>query len=140
MLSNELAAELGRLGTEEDMLYHVDVGLPARFQPPKGEFRLRYTHYARRAALEDRYGDLSDLLPAYLNASLAELVETEKDDRGRPTKLVYRVRGTDFLDLVLVVGTAAEPWTVKTLWGNLREDARRTLDRRRYRAPAVGCV
>jgi hypothetical protein len=120
------------LGTEDDMLYHTEIGFPPAFQAPQGEFRLKYTHHARRAALEDRYGDLSDLLPPYLCTHRATLVEVEKDEFGRSVKSVYRIQATDFLDLVLVVDTTSSPWCVVTCWGNLRTDTHKSLNRSRY--------
>jgi hypothetical protein len=117
-------------------LYHREKGFPPHFQPPLGTFRLRYGGHALRAAREDRYGDLSNLLPQALDVSKARLIEVETGPRGTAEKLVYRLPATKLVDLVLVVNVDKSPWGVRTVWGNRRDDTHRTLDLSRYCTPS----
>lgn len=117
--------------------YHRDVGFPPHFLPPLGTFRLKYRGHAIKAAREDRYGDLSGLLPQTLDVAKAKLIEVETGPDGRAEKLVYRTPATKLHDLVLVVLVDKSPWEVKTVWANRRDDTHRTLDRTKYATPNV---
>lgn len=117
-------------------LYHCQLGFPARFQAPVGDFRLKYSWHARRAARNDRYGNLTRLLPATLNTEEATLIEVEQDEQGRTVKLLYRVRTRTHLDIVLAISPGKSPWSVKTCWANEREDDHKTLNHSRY---ALAC-
>ena len=117
-------------------LYHHSIGFPANFQAPKGSFKLRYGPHAMRAAGNDRYGDLTNLLPGELDTTKAKLVEVEMDE-GRTVKLVYRVKANRDLDLVIAVCPGEPSWFVRTTWGNRRDDRHWTLQRDRYEKVAA---
>jgi hypothetical protein len=98
-------------------LYHHLLGFPPYFQSPLGNFNLFYGPHAREAARRDRYGDLTRLLPSSLDTDAATLIEVEQDERGRTVKLLYRVRTTTHIDLVIAVSPDGCRWFVRTLWG-----------------------
>lgn len=112
-------------------LFHRALGFPAGFRAPKGLRALEYTGHARRAARDDRYGDLTEHLPAHLDADAAQLVEAQTDEQGRRTSFLYRLPATEELDLVMAVAPG-ETWVVKTVWANRKDDQHRTLHADRY--------
>jgi hypothetical protein len=115
------------------MLYHKDVGFPADTLWPKGRYNLLFTRHAMEQAENDRYGDVSYMLPYELNTATMTIVEAEIINR-KPVKLVVRVHLDCYCDLVLVlaVSTNNHPWFVKTVWTNKRTDTHRTLKHERY--------
>lgn len=113
------------------MLYHKDLGFPKNVSLPQGTFGLTYGHHARQAAASDRYGDVSQDLPATIDTTLATVVELEILD-GRIAKIVYRDHFNDELDLVFAI--IPGQWFVKTVWVNVKSDPHHTLDRGRYQA------
>jgi hypothetical protein len=114
------------------MLYHFECGFPKTFIAPLGQFRIRYSEHARRAAARDRYGDLSPLLPNFINTANANLIEIEQNERQQTIKLLYRVPATPQLDLCIAVACDSMPWRVKTCWANEHNDVHHTLQRGRY--------
>lgn len=96
---------------------------------------LRYVGHALDASRDDRYGNLSSLLPRVLDITspLLTFVEVEMNGAGAVEKVVVRIRtthvfGREHVDLVLVVLRGG---TVKTVWGNVASDTHRTLNRNR---------
>lgn len=114
------------------MLYHVKFGFPKKLRLPAARVILNYTNHARAAAVGDRYGNLTQLLPATLDPTTAQTVEVETEN-GVVVKVVYRIAtGTD-LDLVLAVGYAPGRINyVRTVWANLASDTHTTLNPTRY--------
>jgi len=113
------------------MLYHVEVGMPKTLALPHGTLSLAYSHHARTAAAFDRYGDVSEFLPATLDTREAQVIEVETDDMGHTVKVVYRLDYDDEVDMVLAVAVDGRAF-VKTMWLNLKNDSHCTLDRARY--------
>lgn len=109
-------------------LFHKDVFAPAVFFASPGVMRVRYSRHAVQAAADDRYGDLSNVLPAYVDIDECEIVEVEVAD-NEITKRVVRLPVDGELDLVLVI--SADGY-VRTVWGNTANDKHRTLDRSKY--------
>lgn len=109
-------------------LYHKDVYAPEVMFRSPGVLRTRYSRHAQQAAVDDRYGDLSRYLSAYLDFDYVEIVEVELTD-GEITKRVIRHQVTD--DLVLVMAVGADGF-VRTVWGNLVSDRHATLDRTKF--------
>lgn len=97
---------------------------------------MTYSRHARQAALEDRYGTIQDL-PGTLDLSKADPVEVSTEEGVRKvTKVVYRTRHSDTLDLVLVVVPERGGFFVKTVWLNETNDKHTSLRRERYAVPA----
>lgn len=137
----------------KDGLYHAAIG-----NIPWGLFGyfcdcdwgLEYGQHARRAALDDRYGQLTSV-PLHHKFTRAEVFEVEVE-QGRIVKFAARL-STGFsiecdsktvqswgnaFDLILVcVPSLREPGNlfVKTLWLNERADGHRTLDCSKYVRP-----
>lgn len=111
----------------DEVLYHVEIGLPASFVAPTGVIHPVYSRHAQRAASDDRYGNID--LPEMLPLHLGRVVEVGYIN-GRCSKILFRFRYDDSLDMcvVLIPGT----WFVKTVWFNERGDLHGTLDRTRY--------
>lgn len=118
------------------MLYHKDVGFPAGVSFPKGIYPVRYTNHAMQEARGDRYGDVSGLLPYYLDMGKAEVIEAEMSGR-LVVKLLVRVQLPGNLDACLALDINARVWAAKTVYVNERTDRHRTLNRSRYARPAV---
>lgn len=112
-------------------LYHKEVYAPEVVFRSPGVMRLRYSRHAQQAAIDDRYGDLSEYLTPYLDFDYVEIVEVEMVE-GQITKRVVRHQVTD--DLVLVLAVGADGF-VRTVWGNLVSDRHRTLDRTKFVQP-----
>jgi hypothetical protein len=112
-------------------LYHYQLGFPKGFSGKVGTVVLQYGAHALRAANEDRYGLVN--LPKTLNTSAALCVEVELLD-GAVIKLVYRVRYSADLDLVLAVSPKSNTLFVRTVWLQSKNDTHATLDLSRYDA------
>lgn len=110
-------------------LYHADIFLPRQLTLPRGIFLLQYGRHARQAAKDDRYGDLTPHLPAYVNCDKARLIEVEVID-GKVVKVVYRQSLNQQKDICLAIDPRT--WFVKTVWANLKSDTHPTLNPRRY--------
>lgn len=110
-------------------LYHKDVFLPnhVRESVPSGIQRLNYSHHARNAAMNDRYGVIP--LTDRIDFGMMEVVEVEHD--GRLQKVVLRENGQE-KNRVFVVMPKPGGWLVKTVWFNLASDRHRTLRRELY--------
>ncbi len=112
-----------RLFHREVFLPQVILDLGARTIQP------RVTNHARRAALQDRYGEIT--IPESVTFSGADVIEAEMED-GRVVKLVIRAPYDAARDLVLAIGFEGGQSFLKTVWFNLKSDGHRTLDRSRY--------
>lgn len=111
-------------------LYHADIRLPDGFRLPSRQVELEWSKHALRAARDDRYG-LIDPYPV-LDLSYCRTIEVEMDGR-KVTKLVLRAKWDNDHDIVyVVIPNARNPWFVKTVWMNHRDDTHRTLDRSKY--------
>lgn len=125
-------------------LYHRSVYAPAPMFRSPGVVRLDITNHARKAAREDRYGDLSKYLRHNLDFDATDIVEVEVTD-GVITKRTVRLPITTELVLVLVVSAEGR---VITVWGNRMDDDHATLNTKKFvqpRAPAparreLGCA
>lgn len=109
------------------MLYHKDKRIPKSARVvPATPVALSYSGHAQAAAREDRYGDLTNLLPEVLDFSSpdCQLIEVETDLAGKPVKRVVRIPATRTLDLVLAVGADG---FVRTVWANKKNDQHRSL-------------
>lgn len=113
------------------MRYHFENGFPPNFQAPLGAFSLRYTQHAERAAARDRHGDLSGVLPDYLDTRNAKLIEVDID-QNRLASLLYRIAANDRIDICLAIAPGRVYWTVKTVWANTKHDNHQTLRKELY--------
>lgn len=112
-------------------LFHKDVFAPVRLFQSPGRVSLRYSTHALKAAVEDRYGDLTSYLPDYIDFDTAEIVEVEVCN-GRIVKRVVRVAVTADLALVLAVQSDG---LVRTVWANLHSDTHATLHKGKFVKP-----
>lgn len=112
------------------MLFHKDIRLPAGWKLPSVQVDLEWTKHAYRAAYTDRLGTVEPY--PVLDLSCCETIEVELDG-ARVVKLVLRAKWNNRCDVVyVVIPNGRKPWTVKTVWLNLRSDTHQTLDRSRY--------
>ncbi len=112
-------------------LYHAEIRLPEGCHLPQHRVNLAWTHHARKAAHEDRYGDI----PIFTTLPLSQfnVIEVETDHNGEVVKWLLRGRFDAERDVVFaLIPEHFDTWTVKTVWYNLRSDAHQTLDRSRY--------
>ncbi len=120
-------------------LYHCALGMPA-LRLPQHKVRLYYSKHAKRAAQEDRYNDLTDILPRTLRVRHDQIIEVEvSPEGGKPGKVLVRLpKGR--LDLCLVISPNLENpwvWTVLTVWANTPDDSHRTLNADSYETVCV---
>lgn len=111
------------------MLYHVDVFMP-KFSFPMGQFKLRYSQHAIRECNSDRYGII--IPPQNITTSNAKIIEVETNENNKIIKIVYRQYLDTKRDIVIAVDITRQPWTVKTVWVNLRNDNHKTLNTSKY--------
>jgi hypothetical protein len=111
-------------------LYHYITGLPKGFNGNVGTVPLQYTAHANAAARNDRYGLVT--LPRVIDTKQAQVIEVGLDS-GRVSKIVYRVKYSQTLDLVLVVVPYSATFIVKTVWLNSKADQHETLDVQKYK-------
>lgn len=112
-------------------LYHKQLGFPlGLIESVCGDYTLRYSHHARKAALNDRYGVIKHP-PVRLIVTPEWVVEIEVTG-NRAQKMVCRVPYDGERDLVIVLHPDG---FVKTVWFNLRADSHRTLDLSKYDKP-----
>lgn len=99
--------------------------LPADAARFTGHFHPVYSAHARKAASNDRYGEI--YLPQRLELALSNIVEVETVN-GRATKAVIRFPYLNNNDLVLVVCDPLDgELYVKTVWLNQANDSHATL-------------
>lgn len=130
----------------KDGLYHVETGLPATDSVTRQAFGLEYGQHARKAALDDKYGQLTSV-PLSHAFTRSEIFEIEVE-QGRIVKFAARL-GQDCktfavkqthtarngLDLILVLVPSLRDSNnlfVKTLWLQERNDSHGTLDKSKY--------
>lgn len=106
--------------------------MPLPLARPCFKGRLRYSHHARRAANDDRYGAIE--LPEFLDSRFAMLIEAEAENgpngpNSLVVKQVWRIRLDDRRDLVLAI---QRDGLVRTVWINLKSDTHNTLNRKKY--------
>lgn len=120
--------------------YHRDLGFPSNFTPSPKPIHLTYSRHAEGASHDDRYGTIPKF--EKLDPKDADLIEVEIEN-GKAVKYLYRApvpgahRGKE-LDVCLAVmpgETKRDPWFVKTVWFNERDDLHRTLDASKYDKP-----
>lgn len=111
-------------------LYHADIRLPDGFEMPTHRVELKWTRHADRARLDDRYGEI----PRFATIPLSQFKVVEVGvDMGRVCKIVVRGHFRLNEDVIFVlIPNRSGPWTVKTVWKNLRTDSHSTLDHSRY--------
>lgn len=112
-----------------EVLYHPEVYIPESFVMPTGRVALKWSNHAKRAAQEDRYGNV----PLFETISLRRfyLVELGMQD-NKVSKIVVRGEFDAVRDVVFVLVPEPKHYFVKTVWFNLRTDQHKTLDRKRY--------
>lgn len=110
-------------------LYHADIRLPDGFRLPARLVELYWTHHAREARLNDRYGVIPQV--PCLNLAQCRVIEVGLEGR-RVRKIVVRTMFNDAYDIVFVLMPGPNKWGVKTVWYNEVNDTHRTLDRSRY--------
>lgn len=118
------------------MLFHYQLGFPARAKLRFGTLNLVWTKHALSECSADRYGIINP--PQTLDTEKAQVIEAElhKNDYGHSLwteKVVYRIPYTETKDMVLVVIPSSG--RVKTVWINMKEDMHRTLDGSKYWTP-----
>lgn len=112
------------------MLFHKDIRLPKNWRLPNVQVDLDWTRHAYRAAATDRYG-VMDPYPV-LDLEVCDTIEVELEG-SKVKKLVLRAQWNDDLDAIyVVIPNGRNPWTVKTVWFNMRNDLHKTLDRSKY--------
>lgn len=112
------------------MLYHKDIRLPEGFALPARTVALSWTRHACHALTTDRYG----MIPKFehIDLRLKEVIEVELDGK-RVVKVVVRGDLDGINDIVYVlIPNGSNPWTVKTVWINEKNDDHKTLDRSKY--------
>lgn len=115
-------------------LFHSELGFPSTFRPPTGVRPLQYSHHAKQAATDDRYGNIE--LPSNLNLDEMKLIEVGVEN-GSVSKFLYRGKMDDTRDICIVVipKPRGEKWFVKTVWINENNDKHRSLDVTKYLVP-----
>lgn len=119
-------------------LYHREVFWPAlveqrvREVAEEADFHLcRYGFHAKRAAQDDRYGEIR--LPLHLQINEQEVFEAEIDQDNSLRKFLVRTTLDQNRDMVLVFIPGGDgALFCKTVWINLKSDKHRTLKRQRY--------
>lgn len=112
-------------------LFHVQVYMPASLTFPKGEFALKPTEHAMRAAQNDRYGQIT--IPKTLHTSQYRIIEVETGPNNNVMKIVYKGRYDSNRDLVIVaIPQTNNLMIVKTVWINMKNDRHSTLDKSKY--------
>lgn len=111
-------------------LYHADIRLPEGFVLPARTIKLEWTRHALRALTTDRYG----LIPKFDHVDLTTKSVVEVGLEGRLVrKVVIRGDLDGVHDIVYVlIPQGLNPWVVKTVWINERNDSHKTLDRSKY--------
>lgn len=115
------------------MLYHSEIGFPAKFYkkwPEKMMINLYHSSHAVKAANNDRYGKIS--LPNMLEVNRSDIFELELDQRGQVIKFCIRKEYNSEYDLCLAISA---DFTIKTCWLNSRQDNHKTLDAGKYDRP-----
>lgn len=111
--------------------YHVELGIPARIELPRGILTLWPTEHARTEAARDKYGPVE--LPLEIDTrqkKRVRLIEVTVDENERPVSALYRLRYDERRDLCIVV--LFEERLIKTVWVNERSDTHQTLRRELY--------
>lgn len=119
--------------TQNEILYHKDIGFPNDIQMPRGfnpVMDLRYGSHAKDAARDDRYGQMR--LPQRIDVRKGETVEIGVTGKT-VTKMVIRFSYNDTLDMVMVIIPASG--FVKTVWFNQKNDTHKTLNHAKYANP-----
>lgn len=110
-------------------LYHKDIRLPDNFRAPTHSVNINYSHHARKAANNDRYGVMT--LPPRLALSHLEVIEVGMEN-GRVAKILFRTEYDHRLDMCIVLVPGKDAWFCKTVWYNERTDKHKSLDRSKY--------
>lgn len=111
--------------------YNVAIGFPACFKGLRGACEPKYSGHAKEQAREDRHGPFT--LPKRIDLEKAKAVEVTYE-HGLLTKVVLRVDYDARRDLVIVLRSSG---VVPTVWGNLKSDIHKTLDRSKFTSPEV---
>jgi hypothetical protein len=113
--------------SQGEQRFHKDVFLP-KIKLPMTPGTLTYTKHAREAAADDKYGNLTALLPKQIVLGECELVEVRLEGK-KVTQVLVRFEVAPGLDLVMAVGTG---YVVYTVWGQQQSDQHKTLNRKLY--------
>lgn len=116
----------------ESKLYHYEIGFPQGFSGNVGTIRLKYTRHALEESKRDRYGNMR--LPSKLDTSRCTAVELEVRNR-QVLKIVYRIKCTGGVDMVLVCSPDGSEFRVRTVWLNKTDDTHKTLNANKYDRP-----
>ena len=112
-------------------LYHRDIGFPAVVDTLFGKtLTFRFTHHARRACLNDRYGVI--VPPQKVTIEKGQVVEADTDGAAI-YKIVIRFPYNDNFDLCMaLLPNFNGDSLVKTCWMNRVSDRHITLDKSKY--------
>ena len=117
------------------MLYHKDIGMPELAKQFHGKkFDLSFSHHAKMAAINDRYGVINKP-PFSLTVTADNLIELELNSAMRPVKLVVRLDYDKEFDIVLAIIPDFNRALVKTMWLNRKTDNHFTLNHAAYQKP-----
>lgn len=114
-------------------LYHREIYMPKGVLALAGvNVKLKVSEHAKRAARNDRYGQIE--IPAEITFNGSDVVEAEFVN-GKLAKVVVRLPYDSTRDAIFV---CLIDGTLKTVWFNLRSDSHKTLRKELYKsAPCV---
>lgn len=119
--------------SQEETLYHKDVGFPSNLDMPRGftpVLNLRYGGHAKEQALADKYGNIN--LPHRVDIRKGEIFEIGA--RGNVvSKIGVRFKYDDQRDMIMIINPS--DGFVRTVWFNTAGDQHKTLDKSKYARP-----
>lgn len=111
------------------MIYHKDIGFPAKFRRPVGTIRPRYSmHAIRQSQLR------GITIPGSIDMRYANIVEVGYSGLNLDHLLVRLAYDHDY-DLAVALAYGKGRWTAKTVWLNSVNDDHGTLHRSKYATP-----
>jgi len=113
------------------MLFHKQIYLPPEAKALIGRnLNLSYSHHAKLACVNDRYGIISKP-PFQIGINLDNLIEVETEN-SVIVKVVVRQKYDSKFDIALAISIEGKNSTVKSVWLNDSSDKHFTLDRSKY--------
>lgn len=126
-------------------IFHKDVGIPDEVIIPDGRIYLEPSNHAEKEAKNDKYlKDEEDKLkmPDSVKISEEDVFEVKIDENKIIKKIGFRTSYDSDRDLVIVATPTStdmfnprKPWTVKTVWVNMKDDKHSTLNESEYDSP-----
>ena len=114
-------------------LFHRDVWFPGRIKRQlnqlTGTRALEYSHHARNACFDDRYGNIPIL--SFVNLDQLNVFEVEEDNK-KIVKFVGRISLQDGRDIVMAIHPDKGSLFVRTCWINENTDQHKTLRKNHY--------